>query len=94
MDLLSVILYIFYAAAAIQVFYYLFFFVRLAFYKKAQKSNSQYHPVSVVICARDEAGNLTMNLPGVLVQEYPATNEVIVVNDNSFDDSKIGRAHV
>jgi cellulose synthase/poly-beta-1,6-N-acetylglucosamine synthase-like glycosyltransferase len=72
----------------IQIFYYLFFFVRLAFYKKKQKSNIQYHPVSVVICARDEAGNLTMNLPGVLIQNYPATNEVIVVNDNSFDDSK------
>ncbi len=72
----------------IQIFYYLFFFVRLAFYKKREKSSVQYHPVSVVICARDEAGNLTNNLPGVLIQNYPATNEVIVVNDNSFDDSK------
>ena len=28
------------------------------------------------------------NLPGVLVQDYPTTHEVIVVNDNSFDDTK------
>ncbi len=28
------------------------------------------------------------NLPGVLVQEYSSTYEVIVVNDNSVDDSK------
>jgi len=28
------------------------------------------HPISVVICARDEAANLANNLPGVLVQEY------------------------
>ncbi|HEY8388071.1 MAG TPA: glycosyltransferase, partial [Parasegetibacter sp.] len=42
----------------------------------------------VVICARDEAANLTKNLPGVLVQEYNSTREVIVVNDNSSDESK------
>ncbi|HSN62267.1 MAG TPA: glycosyltransferase, partial [Ferruginibacter sp.] len=39
-------------------------------------------------CARDEAENLAMNLPGVLVQNYKTTHEVIVVNDNSFDESK------
>ena len=42
----------------------------------------------MVICARDEAGNIAANLPGVLVQEYDSTQEVIVVNDNSYDDSK------
>ena len=44
--------------------------------------------MSVIICARDEAANLAINLPGVLVQEYKTTNEVIVVDDNSFDESK------
>jgi len=72
----------------IQVFYYLFFFLRLAIYKSASKPISQTHPVSVVICARDEAANLATYLPGVLVQTYPTSHEVIVVNDNSFDDSK------
>ncbi|MEO5967048.1 MAG: glycosyltransferase [Ferruginibacter sp.] len=72
----------------IQIFYYLFFFSRLAFYKKKEAEISQTHPVSVVICARDEAGNLARNLPGSLVQAYKTTHEVIVVNDNSFDDSK------
>ncbi|MEO6549740.1 MAG: glycosyltransferase [Ferruginibacter sp.] len=46
------------------------------------------HPVSVIICARDEAANLVKNLPGSLVQAYSTSHEVIVVNDNSFDDSK------
>jgi len=73
---------------AIQIFYYLFFFSRLAFFKNTTKDINQTHPVSVIICARDEAANLAKNLPGSLVQSYSTTHEVIVVNDNSFDDSK------
>jgi glycosyltransferase involved in cell wall biosynthesis len=72
----------------IQLFYYLFFFVRLAFFKTKAKTISQTHPVSVIICSRDEAANLVKNLPGSLVQKYRTTHEVIVVNDNSFDESK------
>jgi glycosyltransferase involved in cell wall biosynthesis len=72
----------------IHLFYYLFFFSRLAFYNPAKKSSSQTHAVSAIICARDEAANLVQNLPGILVQKYDSTHEVIVVNDNSFDESK------
>ena len=72
----------------IQIFYYLYFFLRLATYKPTSKDISQTHPVSVIICARDEAANLAKNLPGSLLQEYKTTHEVIVVDDNSFDDSK------
>lgn len=75
-------------AAFIQLFYFLFFFSRLAFYKTKPKTNSQTHAVSVIVCARDEAANLANNLPGILIQEYDSTHEVIVVNDNSFDESK------
>ncbi len=72
----------------IQIFYYLFFFIRLAVYKPTQKATTQTHPVSVIICARDEAANLAKNLPGALVQDYKTTHEIIVVDDNSFDDTK------
>jgi len=72
----------------IQLFYYLFFFTRLAFFKPKEKKVSQTHPVSVIICAKDEAANLVKNLPGSLIQKYRTTHEVIVVNDNSFDESK------
>jgi glycosyltransferase involved in cell wall biosynthesis len=72
----------------IQIFYYLFFFSRLAFYKVKQRSTTQTHPVSVIICARDEAENLVTNLPGSLVQAYSTTHEVVVINDNSYDESK------
>ncbi len=75
-------------AAFIQLFYFLFFFSRLAFYAVKPKNVSQTHAVSVIVCARDEAANLANNLPGVLIQDYKTTHEVIVVNDNSFDESK------
>lgn len=80
--------YSFCLVAVIQVFYYLVFFARLAFYQSKQKNITQTHPVSVIICARDEAANLTKNLPGALTQRYPTTHEVIVVDDNSLDESK------
>jgi glycosyltransferase involved in cell wall biosynthesis len=73
---------------AIQLFYYLFFFLRLAIYKKPKKTVNVEHPISVVICARDEAENLANFLPGVLVQQYSTTHEIVLVNDNSEDESR------
>lgn len=84
----AIIFYSFVLVTAIQVFYYTWFFSRIAFYKQKTKNKTQHHPVSVIVCARDEDENLARNLPGVLVQSYPSTYEVVVVNDNSLDDSK------
>ena len=72
----------------IQLFYHWTFFRRLAFFNAPSKEKNQTHAVSVIVCARDEAANLATNLPGLLVQTYPTTHEVIVVNDNSIDESK------
>ncbi len=72
----------------IQVLYYLYFFRRLAFYNLGPQGLYHQQPVSVVICARDEAANLAKNLPGVLVQEYSDAQELILVNDNSIDETK------
>lgn len=84
----ELLFYLFATVTAIQLFYYSWFFSRIAFYKPQLKTRSQHHPVSVIICARDEDENLARNLPGVLVQAYPSTYEVVAVNDNSLDDSK------
>jgi len=84
----EILFVIFCIITLIQLFYYLHFFKRLAFYKPRSNTTSQSHPVSVIICARDEAANLAKNLPGSLVQEYKTIHEVIVVDDNSFDESK------
>lgn len=45
-------------------------------------------PVSVIICAKDEAANLVQHLPAVLQQQYSAPYEVIVVNDHSQDNTE------
>ena len=66
----QVVFYSFCLVTFIQLFYYLYFFLRLAFYKEKPAATSQTHPISVVICARDEAANLAKNLPGALVQKY------------------------
>ncbi len=72
----------------IQLFYYLYFFVRLIKYKSQDKTLSQTQPVSVIVCARDEAHNLELNLPAILTQTYRTTHEVVLINDNSTDDTK------
>lgn len=84
----GIVFLVFCFIALIQVFYYLFFFLRLALFKPNTKFSNHTNPVSVIVCARDEAANLAKNLPGILVQDYRTTHEVIVVDDNSFDDSK------
>lgn len=84
----EVIFYSFSLVTSIQLLYYLFLFRKLAFYKQGIKEKSQQHPVTVVVCARDEAANLAKNLPGILVQSYPTTHEVIVVNHNSQDETQ------
>ena len=43
-------------------------------------------PVSIIVCAKDEAENLRKFLPFVLEQDYPEF-EVIVINDGSTDDT-------
>nr|WP_224071735.1 glycosyltransferase [Arachidicoccus terrestris] len=72
----------------IQLGYYLFVFRKLAYYTPKEKSTSQEYAVSTIICAKNEAENLATHLPGVLVQDYQTTHEIIVVNDNSTDETK------
>lgn len=68
----------------IQLFYYLFFYLRIAFYKEQKSAVTEQFPVSIIICAKNEAAQLEKFLPEVLEQNYP-DYEVIVVNDGSDD---------
>jgi poly-beta-1,6-N-acetyl-D-glucosamine synthase len=76
--------WIFVAAAIVQLGYYLFLFARFAWGRESYYSSDALLPVSVVICARNEAENLSRNLKTILIQNYPEF-EVIVVNDQSTD---------
>ena len=84
----TLIFYIFCSVVAIQLFYYLYFFIRLAFHKQVTPTEEMEHAVSVVICARDEAHNIVQTMPAVLVQDYKSSFEIVLVNDNSTDDTK------
>lgn len=83
-----IIFCLFASMAFIQILYYLLIFNKVAAYEPRPRQQSQTHPVSVIICSRDEDENLARNLPGILAQKYPTTHEVLVVNDNSLDDTK------
>lgn len=72
-------------AAVIHLLYFLFVYLRLAFYKPEEK-NIEKEKVSVIICAKNESANLDRFLHTVLEQSYP-DYEVIVVNDGSWDDT-------
>ena len=68
----------------IQLFYYLFFFFRIVFYKEPDELAKEQFPVSIIVCAKNEAAQLEAFLPLILEQNYP-DYEVIVVNDGSDD---------
>ncbi len=70
----------------VQLVYYLAIFSRFAFYKKSNTGFWNNPPISIVVCARNERENLLNNLPLLLAQEYKQF-EIIVVNDNSKDDT-------
>ncbi|HOU01402.1 MAG TPA: glycosyltransferase [Bacteroidales bacterium] len=82
---LSVVFMVFAFAAFLQVLYYLCFYLAVILYRQ-NPQNHEIKPVSVIICARNEAENLKKFLPIVLEQDYP-DYEVIVVNDCSEDNT-------
>lgn len=68
----------------VQLYFSLFVHLRLALLKISPLDEHARKPLTVVICARNEAKNLQKYLPLVLEQEYPDF-EVVVVNDRSWD---------
>ncbi len=91
-----VLICIFLFFVAVQVAYALYFFRRiLSLPHTLALPAKDRRPVSVIICAKNEGGNLKQNLPVILEQRYSneagvSLYEVIVVNDASDDDT----AHV
>ena len=71
----------------VQLYYLIFYQRRLYVYAPLDELRPIDTPISVIISARNEAQNLTDNLPTVLEQDYPDF-EVIVVNDCSLDETE------
>lgn len=84
-DIPTAVFAVFLLVWCVQLFYYLRYFRRLAFYRPINKKGYP-GPVSVVICARNEYHNLVRNLPLILKQDYHDF-EVVVVDDASDDDT-------
>lgn len=80
-----VLLYIFGAVALINCAYYLLF-SKFSFLKISEKLNSEKYPVSLIVCAKNEAENLRKHIPQWQNQRYP-NFEIILINDASNDDT-------
>ncbi|MGY5848857.1 glycosyltransferase [Salegentibacter sp. F14] len=75
----------FYLLSGLIIFF--FFIAFLSFSNaRSKKGNKIGFPVSVIICAKNEAENLREFLPVILEQEYPDF-EVVVINDASNDNT-------
>lgn len=85
MKVLDVLLYAFIFIVVIQFIYYIFIFSRFAFAKIGQPSLKNIS-ISIIVCAKNEAENLSTLIPKLLEQDY--TNfEIVLINDASSDNS-------
>ena len=76
----------------IQLIYYFGLYNRIHAHNKAVRKEEVHFsrelpPLSVILCARNEAENLRKILPAILEQDYPQF-EVIVINDASTDETE------
>jgi len=85
MTILDFVFYTFIGVVIIQVIFYLIFFRRFAFLKQKETSKNNI-PVSIIICAKNEAKNLQVFLPSIISQDYPDF-EIILINDASSDNT-------
>jgi cellulose synthase/poly-beta-1,6-N-acetylglucosamine synthase-like glycosyltransferase len=81
-----IIISVFIISFLIQQIYHWFIFGKLAF-SKHEKVPANLEPVSIIICAKNEAQNLQKNLPLIFEQDFPEF-QVVVVNDCSFDETE------
>ena len=84
MPIAQVLFIIFSACIAAELLY--FVLVLRFLYHKPKRVALKKIPISVIICAKNEAENLESNLPFFISQEYPQF-EIVLVNDASFDNT-------
>ena len=86
-ETLYIISAIFIFSFIFQVIHYIYVLNAFNRFKPSEESHD-LPPVSVVICAKNEASNLKQFLPKVLEQDYPEF-QVVVVNDTSTDETEM-----
>lgn len=80
----TVFFYIFVAVAIVQIFYFLSF--SLFAFEKEKKTVSKNIPISVIICVKNEADNLTNYINKFSKQSY-TDFEIVLVNNASSDET-------
>jgi biofilm PGA synthesis N-glycosyltransferase PgaC len=71
----------------IHLYYVLAVHAKLVAFKVEELPETTTQPISIIVCARNEKPNLEKYLKGLLEQDYP-NFEVVVVNDRSWDGTK------
>ncbi len=80
-----VLLYAFSAVVLINCAYF-FLFSKFSFLNISDSKTTATSPVSLIVCAKNEAENLKRHIPLWLQQEYP-NFELILINDASVDET-------
>jgi glycosyltransferase involved in cell wall biosynthesis len=83
--ILNVLFWIFVTVVAIQFLYYIVVFGKFSFVK-AKKNNLKKIPISVIVCAKNEAENVAKFIPLLAQQNYPDF-EIILIDDASSDET-------
>lgn len=81
--MLNITLYFFIAVVVVQLCYYVFVFGKFAF-AKVKTNNPKRIPVSIIVCAKNEAENVARFVPMLMEQDYPDF-EVVLIDDASSD---------
>jgi len=82
--IITVFFYVLVATTAIQLIY-LFCFSSILFLKKEDQLTAEI-PISVIICAKNEAKNLKEFLHSIISQKY-SNFEIVLINDASSDST-------
>jgi glycosyltransferase involved in cell wall biosynthesis len=83
----QILFYAFVVFSVVQICYFVCIFFKFASFSASKtNTNNTKNPVSIIICAKDEAENLSQFLPQIYAQDYPDF-EVVLVDDRSMDNT-------
>jgi len=74
------------AVVLFQLIYYIFIFGKFSF-TKTDSLPKKNIPISVIVCAKNEAENIKKFVPLLLEQDYP-TFELVLIDDASSDETR------
>ncbi len=80
------LLYVLLAVVIVNSAYFVLF-SKFSFLKPKQPKGGDSFPISIIVCAKNEAENLKKNVPLWLKQDYP-NFELILIDDASSDDTR------